>query len=89
MRLVSFDLAQVRDAEDFYQRFAQKLLADQPFGANLDALWDVLTGGVALPLRVTLRHLAGHPAADELRRIVTVMQEAEQETDGAFSVRIS
>ncbi|CCG87290.1 barstar family protein [Erwinia piriflorinigrans] len=88
MLLVSFDLRQVEDSTDFYRKFALKFDLD-PFGDNLDALWDMLTAGVPLPLRITLRHLHGHPHQDDFERIVRVMKEAEEETGGAFSVRIS
>jgi len=87
MQMVSFDLLDSDDEQAFYQQFAVKFSLDE-FGNNLDALWDVLTAGVALPLRITLRHLSRHPAEEALQRIVHVMQEAEQETHGAFSVRV-
>lgn len=88
MQLVSFDLQDVRDEQAFYRQFAEKF-ALHGFGNNLDALWDVLTGEVPLPLRIMLRHLHGHPAEAGLQRIITVMREAESETAGAFSVRAS
>ncbi len=87
MQLVSFDLQQVEDRADFYRQFAARFALSE-FGSNLDALWDVLTAGVALPLRITLRHLYRHPQQAELQGIIEVMQEAEQETGGAFSVRV-
>ena len=87
MQRVSFDLRRVRDEDDFYRQFAQKFeLAE--FGENLDALWDTLTGGLHLPLHITLRHLSQHPCRAALQPIVDVMQEAEQETGGAFSVSV-
>lgn len=87
MQRVSFDLRRVADSAEFYRQFALKFNLDF-FGANLDALWDTLTAGVPLPLCITLRHLRGHPQRNELARIVAVMQEAERETGGAFSVHI-
>ncbi|MEJ4044227.1 barstar family protein [Erwinia sp. SLM-02] len=87
MQLVSFDLQDVNDEQDFYRLFAEKFGLDD-FGDNLDALWDVLTGGVPLPLRIVLRHLTRHSAGVALQRILAVMQEAETETAGAFSVRV-
>ncbi|WP_168426575.1 barstar family protein [Erwinia amylovora] len=87
MQRVDFDLQRMEDSADFYRQFALKINLDV-FGANQDALWDVLTGGVPLPLCITLRHLQGHPQQAGLERIVAVMKEAEQETGGAFSVHI-
>lgn len=87
MRRLSMDLKRVADCADFYRQFALKLKLEC-FGANLDALWDTLTAGVSLPLRLRLSHLRGHPQQSELEPIVAVMREAEQETGGAFSVEI-
>ncbi|MTD25843.1 barstar family protein [Erwinia sorbitola] len=88
MQMVTIDLQHVTDTEEFYRQFAHKFDLGY-FGANLDALWDMLTAGIPLPVRITLRHLDNHPQQAALERIVSVMQEAEQETGGAFSVRIS
>ncbi|WP_456309736.1 barstar family protein [Serratia proteamaculans] len=88
MQMATFDLQQVRDSEDFYRQFALKFDLSY-FGNNLDALWDMLTAGIELPVRITLRHLDRHPQRAALERILGVMQEAEQETGGAFSVRVS
>lgn len=85
MREERFDLSEVADAADFYRQFAARFELHY-FGNNLDALWDVLTGQLNLPLRVTLCHLRQHPQRPALARIVQVMQEAEAETDGAFCI---
>ncbi|MEN5015437.1 barstar family protein [Erwinia sp. Eh17-17] len=88
MQMVTFDLQHIRDAGEFYRQFARRFDLCY-FGDNLDALWDMLTAGIPLPLRITLRHLHHHPHQAELERILRVMQEAEEETGGAFSVRVN
>lgn len=88
MRRVTFDLQHIDDSAAFYRQFARTFELSY-FGANLDALWDMLTAGIPLPVRITLHHLHQHPQRAELERILAVMQEAEQETGGAFSVRVS
>lgn len=88
MQMVTFDLQQISDSGEFYRQFARKFELCY-FGNNLDALWDMLTAGIELPVRITLRHLDQHPHQPELARILRVMQEAEEETDGAFSVRVT
>ena len=87
MQTVSFDLSKLPDEQAFYQQF-RETFALETFGNNLDALWDVLTGELALPLRITLYHVSHSPAEQTWQRIVAVMKEAEQETFGAFSLRI-
>ena len=84
---MSFDLQTVKDRDDFYRQFAGTF-ALKEFGANLDALWDVLTAGVPLPLQVTLYNLHQHPRRALFQPVLQVMQEAGQETRGAFSVRV-
>lgn len=87
MREERFDLHEVADAADFYRQFAARFELDY-FGHNLDALWDVLTGQLNLPLRITLCHLQQHPQRQALTRIVQLMQEAETETNGDFCLCI-
>ncbi|KGT88815.1 ribonuclease inhibitor [Erwinia typographi] len=88
MNSVSFDFAKIADVDDFYRQFAHKFVLGEQFGANLDALWDALTGLVELPLRITFRHLAQHADAAQFEQVIAVMQEAEQELAGKFSLRI-
>ncbi|HBT28622.1 MAG TPA: ribonuclease inhibitor [Erwinia persicina] len=88
MQMVTFDLQHIDSAGEFYRQFARKFDLCY-FGDNLDALWDMLTAGIPLPVRITLRHLDAHPQQTALLRILQVMQEAEEETGGAFSVRVS
>lgn len=88
MQRVTFNLQHIRDSEDFYRQFALTFNLSY-FGNNLDALWDMLTAGIELPVRITLRHLDRHPQRAALEHILAVMLEAEQETGGAFSVRVS
>lgn len=88
MNRVSFDFSKIVDVDDFYRQFSLKLSIDIPFGANLDALWDALTGMVTLPLCITFHHLAQHADAAQFDPVISVMREAELELAGKFSLRI-
>lgn len=88
MKIVSFNFHNIADVEEFYRQFVVKFAIEMNFGANLDALWDALTGMIELPARVTLRHLAEHKDAAQFDAIIAVMREAEKETDGEFSLRL-
>ncbi len=88
MQQITLDCQQVQTLADFYRLFSQKFNLGCGFGANLDALWDVLTGEISLPVHITLRHVRNHPCEADLRRIIAVMEQAVQETEGAFSVRV-
>ena len=46
MAKVEFDFNQISDLPAFYRDFAHKFALDEAFGANLDALWDVVTAAI-------------------------------------------
>ncbi|WP_158781484.1 barstar family protein [Pantoea sp. BAV 3049] len=88
MKMVSFDFHTIANVDEFYRQFVVKFAIEMQFGANLDALWDALTGMIDLPARITLRHLAEHKDAAQFDAIIAVMREAEEETAGNFSLRL-
>lgn len=89
MKRVTIDFRTVKDTGDFYQLFARSFGLEMEFGANLDALWDALTGMIALPARITLRHLQQHQDPAQFSRIIEVMREAEAALNGLLAVRIN
>ncbi|KAB8313700.1 ribonuclease inhibitor [Erwinia endophytica] len=86
MKTVSFDFNTIPNVAEFYRQFALKFAIKIDFGANLDALWDALTGMIGLPVQVTLLHLAEQDNAAQFTEVIAVMQQAEQELNGAFRV---
>ncbi|MEM6159305.1 barstar family protein [Erwinia sp. P6884] len=88
MKCVTIDFRQVENVEDFYAQFARKFAIEREFGANLDALWDALTGMIALPARLTLRHLDDHEDAAQFADAILVMREAETALDGLFQLHV-
>lgn len=87
MNNVCFDFREIPDEAEFYRQFAAKFAIEMAFGANLDALWDALTGMIALPARVTLCHLRNHADGGRFRAILAVLQEAAIASAGDLSVR--
>lgn len=85
---VTFDFDTIADRAEFYRQFADKCQINDYFGENLDALWDVLTGELALPATISLKRLSQHPDAMQFAAIVATLQEAEEELDGALRVKI-
>ena len=83
MQTITFDLRDIADEQAFYRQFAHTFSLTS-FGNNLDALWDALTGGIALPLQIRLSYVPANKNA--LQRIIQVLQEAEQETAGALTI---
>ncbi len=88
MRMVSFDFNDIADVPAFYRQFEKKFALKVAFGANLDALWDAVTGMIALPVCVTLLHFEQHPERQRFAAVIDVMQQAEDETAGQFSLRV-
>lgn len=80
-----FDFRTLSDQSQFYQQLRRDTYCPATFGNNLDALWDWLTGGMALPARFELRH----PPEDN-PRLVPVLQllaEASQALNGQLQLR--
>jgi len=88
MNQIHFDFRHIADEKAFYRQFADKFAIEMAFGANLDALWDALTGMIELPARVTLYHLNSHKDKARFQAILKVLQEAEIATAGEFRVRL-
>ncbi|WP_288431301.1 barstar family protein [uncultured Pantoea sp.] len=80
MLTLSFDLRQLIDREAFYYAFAAQSDCPAGFGNNLDALWDWLTGGMALPATIHLLH--AERRNEELAPVVALLEEAAQSLAG-------
>ena len=89
MLTITLDFRHIADIEQFYRQFARQTpWSGVDFGANLDALWDTLTGGMPLPARIDLLHLSQHPHAQRFAGIVATLREAEIELDGDLTLLI-
>ncbi|WP_428946149.1 barstar family protein [Pantoea sp. FN060301] len=89
MKCVTIDFRETGNIKDFYAQFARHFAIEGEFGANLDALWDALTGMIALPARITLRHLHDHEDPAQFADAILVMREAETALDGLFQLRVT
>ena len=80
------DFSDCATCEELYQHIKRKLGLPDWCGENLDALWDGVTGMMALPAEITV---AGQPKDKELglemRKILALLYEAE-ETYGKIKV---
>ncbi|AHG19792.1 hypothetical protein Z042_09265 [Chania multitudinisentens RB-25] len=88
MGKIEFDFNQISDLPAFYQQFAAQFALGEGFGANLDALWDVVTGDIELPVEIEFANLN----ARRKRRfgaIILLFEEAEEELEGnlRFNIR--
>ncbi|MCA6067519.1 barstar family protein [Chryseobacterium sp. RG1] len=52
MKTIYIDFTDIGDYEDFYAQLKEKLPLPEHFGENLDALADVITGELEMPLHL-------------------------------------
>lgn len=82
MLTITLDFRRLADRHALYETLAQQSHCPFTFGNNLDALWDWLTGGMALPARIHLRHAAGLENSGEFAAVLELLEEAAQALEG-------
>jgi len=87
MLKITLDFQRLPNRDALYQTLAQQSHCPFAFGNNLDALWDWLTGGMALPARIHLRHVAGLEKSDEFAAVLELLEEAAQALDGDLHLK--
>lgn len=81
MSTIYIDFTDIGDYEDFYAQLKEKLPLPEYFGDNLDALSDVITGGLEMPLHLEFVNMT----VDQLETfedLLTTLEDAEDETEG-------
>ncbi|NHB93004.1 barstar family protein [Photorhabdus cinerea] len=87
MHKVEFDFDRIPDLNMFYQQFSEQFELGDEFGNNLDALWDVVTGGIGLPVEVNFIHFTQQKRR-HFASLVLLFEEAEGELEGELSFNI-
>lgn len=80
MKSVYIDFSEIGDYDDFYAQLKQKVELPDYFGDNLDALYDSITGYVALPLHIEFVNMS----VDQLETfedLITTLEDAEEELE--------
>lgn len=81
MNTVYIDFSEIGDYEDFYIQLKEKVKLPEHFGDNLDALSDVISGELAMPLHIEFVNLS----VDQLELfedLLITLEDAEEETEG-------
>lgn len=78
MNRIIFDFNQIADLPAFYRYFANQFGLAEAFGANLDALWDAVTGEIPLPVEIVFSHLTSR-SKRRFAAIILLFEEAEEE----------
>ncbi len=81
MKTIYIDFTDIGDYEDFYGQLKEKLPLPAHFGENLDALSDIITGELEMPLHLEFVNMS----IDQLEifeDLLTTLEDAEDETEG-------
>ena len=80
MKTIYIDFTDIGDDEDFYAQLKEKITLPEHFGNNLDALSDVITGGLEMPLHLEFVNMT----VDQLETfedLLTTLEDAEEELE--------
>ncbi|WBV61468.1 barstar family protein [Chryseobacterium camelliae] len=81
MKTIYIDFTDIGDYEDFYAQLKEKIVLPEHFGENLDALSDVISGELEMPLHLEFVNMS----IDQLELfedLLTTLEDEEDETEG-------
>ena len=77
------DFSSCKNLGDVHELIKKELELPKFYGCNLDALWDAVTGIMHVPTNIKIifkpETASAHELADEIKKIIAVFKEAEQE----------
>lgn len=77
---VYIDFLEIGDYEDFYAQLKEKLTLPEHFGDNLDALFDIITGELEMPLHLEFVNLSVEQL-EIFEDLLTTLEDAEDEVE--------
>ena len=77
---VYIDFLEIGDYEDFYAQLKEKLTLPEHFGDNLDALFDVITGELEMPLHLEFVNMSIEQL-EIFEDLLTTLEDAEDEVE--------
>ncbi|PPZ92498.1 barnase inhibitor [Cloacibacterium normanense] len=80
MMEVYIDFLEIGDYEDFYAQLKEKLTLPEHFGDNLDALFDVITGEIEIPLHLEFVNMSVEQL-EIFEDLLTTLEDAEDEVE--------
>ena len=78
---IYIDFLEIGDYEDFYAQLKEKLSLPEHFGDNLDALFDVITGELEMPLHLEFVNMSVEQL-EIFEDLLTTLEDAEEEVEG-------
>lgn len=86
---IIIDCRNINNEGDFYSVFADQIPLNTHFGANLDALWDVLTTDLSLPILIRLNNFNSFLHSNSLKPIINLIDEARIELNGEIELQLN
>ncbi len=77
---IYIDFLEIGDYEDFYAQLKEKLTLPEHFGNNLDALFDVITGELEMPLHLEFVNMSVEQL-EIFEDLLTTLEDAEEEVE--------
>ena len=77
---IYIDFLEIGDYEDFYAQLKEKLPLPEHFGDNLDALFDVITGELEMPLHIEFVNMSVEQL-EIFEDLLTTLEDAEDEVE--------
>jgi len=77
---IYIDFLTIGDYEDFYAQLKEKLPLPDYFGDNLDALYDVITGELKMPLHIEFVNMSVEQL-EIFEDLLTTLEDAEDEVE--------
>jgi ribonuclease inhibitor len=77
---IYIDFLEIGDYEDFYAQLKEKLTLPEHFGDNLDALFDVITGELEMPLHLEFVNMSVEQL-EIFEDLLTTLEDAEDEVE--------
>lgn len=81
MKEIYIDFTDIGDYEDFYEQLKSKIELPEYFGENLDALYDVISGHLELPLHIEFVNMSVEQL-EIFEDLLTTLEDAEDEMEG-------
>lgn len=80
MNTIYIDFTEIGDYEDFYTQLKEKVKLPEHFGDNLDALSDVISGGLEMPLHLEFVNMSVEHL-ELFEDLLTTLEDAEDEVE--------
>lgn len=80
MNTIYIDFVEIGDDEDFYTQLREKMPLPEHFGNNLDALYDVIQGEIALPLHLEFVNMSVEQL-EIFEDLLATLEEADEDIE--------